>query len=427
MQGTSSPENVSTKLQRIAELAKEAPDMVFTTLAHHIDLELLHQAFRLTRKDGATGIDGQTATEYAAKLQENLRALLDRFKSGTYQAPPVRRVHIPKGDGKSTRPIGIPTFEDKVLQRAVTMVLEAVYEQDFLDCSYGFRPSRSAHQALETLWRGLMDTGGGWVIEVDIKSYFDTINHEKLMRMVGQRVNDRRMLKLIRRWLEAGVMTEHGYEGSEMGSPQGGVISPLLSNIYLHYLDICWDKLGRHLGTIVRYADDMVVICRTRKDAVHALKLIQEAMKRLELTLHPEKTKLVSLWEGKDGFDFLGMHHRSIPTETSQAQRYYTLHQFPSKKAMKKMRDRIKEVLGKRNVLWKETESLVAELNPILRGWRNYYGLKTASRWLATVDWYVLNRFTRWYNKKRKKKRHLAEMGKVWILLNDLKLVKLAA
>lgn len=157
------------------------------------------------------------------------------------------------------------------------------------------------------------------------------------------------------------------------------------------------------------------------------MKLIQEVMKRLELTLHPEKTKLVSLWEGKGGFDFLGMHHRSIPTETSQAQRYYTLHQFPSKKAMKKMRDRIKEVLGKRNVLWKEASSLVAELNPVLRGWRNYYGLKTALVWLAKVDWYLLQMFTRWFNKKRKKKRHLAQMGKVRCLLADLKLIKLAA
>lgn len=177
MQGTPSPANVSTKLQGIAELARKAPDLAFTTLAHHIDLELLQEAYRRTRKDGATGIDGQTATEYAANLQENLQSLLNRFKSGTYRAPPVRRVHIPKADGKTLRPIGIPTFEDKVLQRAVTMVLEAIYEQDFLDCSYGFRPNRSAHQALEALWRGLMDMGGGVVIEVDIKNYFDTVEH----------------------------------------------------------------------------------------------------------------------------------------------------------------------------------------------------------------------------------------------------------
>lgn len=389
--------------------------------------DVLQEAWKRVRKNkGVGGVDGvQIADVEASGVETLLAEIQAELKTGTYRPRPVKRTYIPKPDG-SQRPLGIPVIKDRIVQMAAKLVLEHIFEADFKDFSYGFRPNRSARQALEVV-RKACNRKGWWAVDVDIKSYFDTINHEKLMRMVGQRVNDRRMLKLIRRWLEAGVMTEHGYEGSEMGSPQGGVISPLLSNIYLHYLDICWDKLGRHLGTIVRYADDMVVICRTRKDAVHALKLIQEAMKRLELTLHPEKTKLVSLWEGKDGFDFLGMHHRSIPTETSQAQRYYTLHQFPSKKAMKKMRDRIKEVLGKRNVLWKETESLVAELNPILRGWRNYYGLKTASRWLATVDWYVLNRFTRWYNKKRKKKRHLAEMGKVRILLNDLKLVKLAA
>ena len=168
---------VSTKLQRIAELARQAPEMVLTSLAYHIDIEFLQEAYRRTRKDGATGVDGQTAAEYEQKLEENLRSLLDRFKSGRYFAPPVRRVYIPKGDGKKTRPIGIPTIEDKILQRAVTMVLDAVYEQDFLICSYGFRPGRSAHQALQALWEGLMKMGGGWVLDVDIKSFFDTLGH----------------------------------------------------------------------------------------------------------------------------------------------------------------------------------------------------------------------------------------------------------
>ena len=169
MAGRSSPITVSTRLQQIAELARQAPDMVLTTLAHHIDVELLREAYRLTRKSGAVGVDGQTAVAYAENLEDNLQSLLDRFKSGTYKAPPVRRSHIPKGDGTTTRPIGIPTFEDKVLQRAVVMVLEAVYEQDFRDCSYGFRPGKSAHQALEVLWKGLMNMGGGWVLDLDIQ------------------------------------------------------------------------------------------------------------------------------------------------------------------------------------------------------------------------------------------------------------------
>ena len=182
---------VSTRLQRIAELAREAPERAFLSLAHHIDVELLREAYRRTRKDGAAGVDGQTAARVrGATWRRTSESLLDRFKSGTYQAPPVRRVYIPKGDGSKTRPIGIPTFEDKVLQRAVAMVLEAVYEQDFLDCSYGFRPGRSAHQALEALWQGLMEMGGGWVLEVDIKSFFDTLDHAHLRAFLDQRVRD---------------------------------------------------------------------------------------------------------------------------------------------------------------------------------------------------------------------------------------------
>ena len=169
MAGTPGPETIYTKQQRIAELARKAPTMAFTTLAHHLDLEWLSEAYRRTRKDGAVGIDGQTAAAYAESLESNLRSLLERAKSGRYKAPPVRRVHIPKGDGSQTRPIGIPTFEDKILQRAVVMVLEAIYEQDFLDCSYGFRPGRSAHQALDAVWRSTMTMGGGWVLEIDIR------------------------------------------------------------------------------------------------------------------------------------------------------------------------------------------------------------------------------------------------------------------
>lgn len=423
--------NTQDKVQQLQrklyQSAKQNSKRKFHALYDKVHREdILEEAWKRVRKNkGAGGVDGIQISDVEAYGVETLLAEIHReLKTGTYRPQPVKRTYIPKQDG-SQRPLGIPVIKDRIVQMAAKLVLEHIFEADFKDFSYGFRPNKSTRQALEVV-RKACNRKGWWVVDVDIKSYFDTINHEKLMLMVKTRVNDRRMQKLIRQWLEVGVMTEHGYVVSEMGSPQGGVISPLLSNIYLHYLDICWEKLGSHLGTLVRYADDLVVICRTRKDAEHAMKLIQEVMKRLELTLHPEKTKLVSLWEGKGGFDFLGMHHRSIPTQTSQAQQYYTLHQFPSKKAMKKMRDRIKEVLGKRNVLWKEATSLVSELNPVLRGWRNYYGLKTASAWLAKVDWYVLQMFTRWYNKKRKKKRHLAEMGKVRRLLTELKLIKLA-
>ena len=197
MAATSSLRPMSPGQQRIAELARQAPSLSFTTLAHPIDLQWLHEAFQRTRRDGATGVDGQTAEDYAVNLMDNLQGLLDRAKSGTYRAPPVRRVHIPKGTGNETRPIGIPTFEDKVLQRAVVMVLEPLYEQDFYDCSYGFRPGRSAHQALQTLWEQLMATGGGWVVEVDIRKFFDTLDHGRLRALLQRRMRDGVLVRLI--------------------------------------------------------------------------------------------------------------------------------------------------------------------------------------------------------------------------------------
>ena len=321
MQGTPSPASVSTRLRRIAELAREAPSMVFTTLAHHIDLELLQEAYERTRKDGAPGIDGQTAAEYAANLEGNLRSLLDRFKSGAYRAPPVRRVYIPKADGKSLRPIGIPTFEDKVLQRAVTMVLEAVYEQDFLDCSYGFRAKRSAHQALEALWQGLMDMGGGVVIEVDIKGYFDTIDHGHLRDFLDKRVRDGVLRRAIDKWLKAGVFEKGSVHRVEEGSPQGGVVSPLLANIYLHEVLDTWFASEvmprlRARAFMVRYADDAVIVLASDEDARRVMEVLGKRFARYGLTLHPTKTRMVSFRrpgrpEGPHGpsagsFDMLG-------------------------------------------------------------------------------------------------------------------------
>jgi RNA-directed DNA polymerase len=223
--GTSGLETVYTKQQRIAKLAREAPQMVLTTLAHHIDEDWLKEAYRRTRKDGATGVDGQTARDYAEHLEDNLRCLLERAKSGTYYAPPVKRVHIPKGDGQ-TRPIGIPTLEDKVLQRAVAMVLEPIYEQDFHDGSYGFRPRRSAHDALQSLWNQTMAMHGGWVLEIDIRKFFDTLDHAHLRSILRQRVRDGVVLRLIGKWLKAGVMESGCVTHPEAGSPQGGVITP---------------------------------------------------------------------------------------------------------------------------------------------------------------------------------------------------------
>jgi RNA-directed DNA polymerase len=312
---------ISTRLQRIAELARQMPARALTTLSHHIDVEWLKEAYRRTRKDGATGVDGTTAARYAANLEENLRSLLERAKSGTYRAPPVRRVHIPKGTGKETRPLGIPTFEDKVLQRAVAMALEAVYEQDFMPCSFGFRPGRSAHQALQALWDATMTMSGGWVVEVDIRKYFDSIDHARLREILRQRVRDGVLVRLIGKWLNAGVMEEGRLSHPEAGTPQGGVISPLLANIFLHEILDTWfarDVLPRLSGRAVlfRYADDFVILFSDEADARRVYDVLPRRFGRYGLTLHPNKTRLIDFrkprppnGDGPGSFDLLGFTH----------------------------------------------------------------------------------------------------------------------
>jgi group II intron reverse transcriptase/maturase len=327
MMETSNSASVSTKLRRIAKLAREMPGVKLNTLAHHIDMDWMLEAFRRTRKDGAVGVDGQTAREYAADLEENLRSLINRAKSGRYRAPAVRRVHIPKGKGRETRPIGIPTFEDKVLQRAVVMVLEAVYEQDFLDCSYGFRPGRSAHQALDVLWRELMAVSGGWVIEVDVRKFFDSVDRAHLRTFLSQRVRDGVLLRLIGKWLNAGVLESGDVSYSGTGTPQGGVISPILANVFLHEVVDVWFKhtvkprlMGR--ARLIRYADDMLMVFGREDDARRVLAVLPKRFEKYGLTLHPEKTRLVKFRrprsdERKGGprgprpgtFDLLGFTH----------------------------------------------------------------------------------------------------------------------
>ena len=233
--------NVSTKQERIATLAKQSPQMAFTSLAYLMDIDWLKEAYRRTRKNGAAGVDGVTADEYEQDLEGNLRGLLDRAKSGTYRAPPVRRVHIPKGGSSTeTRPLGIPTLEDKILQRAIVMLLEPIYEQDFLDCSYGFRPGRSAHQALQSFRDQLMNCRGGWVLEVDIRKFFDNLDHGHLRQFLRLRVRDGVLLRLIDKWLKAGVVEDGSVSYPDAGTPQGGVVSPILSNVFLHYVLDLW-------------------------------------------------------------------------------------------------------------------------------------------------------------------------------------------
>jgi len=322
MAETLSSGSVSTKLARVADLARKHPDRVFMSLHHVIDVAWLREAYGRTRKDAAVGVDGQTAEEYGANLEENLEALLARFRTGTYRAPPVRRVHIPKGDGR-TRPIGVPTFEDKVLQRAVAMVLEAIYEQDFHPGSYGFRPGRSAHQALQALWESITSMGGGWVLEVDIRSFFDTLDHGALRGFLDGRVKDGVIRRAIDKWLNAGVLEAGAVTRPDEGTPQGGVISPLLANVYLHEVLDRWFEADvrprlRGRAQLVRYADDFVLVFEEESDAVRVFDVLPKRFGKYGLTLHPEKTRLVRFTrprrDPKDGekhesFELLGFNH----------------------------------------------------------------------------------------------------------------------
>lgn len=323
-EGALKPANVSTKQQRIAELARTNPKMAFTSLNHFLDKEWLRYAYELTRKDGAVGIDGQTATDYEANLEQNLRDLLGRIKSGSYIAPPVRRAYIPKADG-SKRPLGIPTFEDKVAQRAIVLLLEPIYEQDFQPCSYGFRPQRSTHQALRALRTFIMENGTRWVLDVDLRQYFESIDHGHLRSFLARRVADGVVRKMIDKWLKAGVLEEGQLRHSAVGTPQGGVISPLLANVFLHYVLDEWfaadvrPRLKRR-ATLVRYCDDFVMAFEDILDCQRVLAVLGKRVGRFGLALHPEKTRMVDFrFKRPDGqrhpatqattFDFLGFTH----------------------------------------------------------------------------------------------------------------------
>ena len=319
---------VSTKQLQIAELAAARPEVSFTSLNHYLDMDWMKEAYRRTRRESAPGVDGKTMEEYGKELESNLQELIGRAKSGRYHAPPVRRVHIPKGDGKETRPIGIPTCEDKVLQRAITMLLEPIYEQEFMECSFGFRPGRSAHDALEYLWKQCMDNQVKWVLDVDIRSYFDTLDHAKLREIVSQRVQDGVVRKLIGKWLKAGVMEAGVLSYREQGTPQGGVISPILSNIYLHEVLDKWfarEVKVRLKGRafLVRYADDFVMGFECEEDAQRVYAVLPKRFEKYGLNLHPTKTRLIpfarpcvgqegskrTAEQGNGTFDFLGFTH----------------------------------------------------------------------------------------------------------------------
>lgn len=411
------------KQERIATLAKQSPRMSFTSLAYLMDLPWLLEAYHRTRKNGATGVDGQSWHEYGENLEANLQSLLDRAKSGRYQAPPAKRVHIPKaGSSTQTRPIGIPTLEDKVLQRAVVMLLEPIYEQDFSQSSYGFRPGRGAHQALERLWKETMNTDGGWMLEVDISKFFDTLDHDHLRRLIQYRVRDGVLLRLIGKWLNAGVMESGQVSYPEAGSPQGGVISPLLANVYLHYVLDTWfeqEVQPRLAGRayLIRYADDFVIGFTNEEDAHRVEDVLPKRFGRYGLSIHPEKTRLVRFNKPDDrngpsgqpeSFDLLGFTHfwgRSargiwvVKRKTSGSRLSRAL------RAINQWcRDHRHEPLAEQQ----------QALSQKMRGHCAYYGITGNSKCLSAFRTWVVRIWRNWLSRRNR------ERGMTWDCFNRL-------